>query len=100
MPSEASDALDVALRVAAVLEALGVDYFVGGSVASSLHAKRRSVSAVEQGRGTGTSRCSSAASMRATRVTDRGHLSARAVTIGNVVAADGVVRGRALALGV
>ena len=38
MPSErtVADALDVALLVASALESVGAEYFVGGSVASSL----------------------------------------------------------------
>jgi hypothetical protein len=47
MPSDASDALDVALRVAAVLDSLGVDYFVGGSVASSLQGEPRATNDID-----------------------------------------------------
>lgn len=47
MPSDATDALDVALRVAAVLEGIGVDYFVGGSVASSLQGEPRATNDID-----------------------------------------------------
>jgi hypothetical protein len=39
--------LDVALRVAAALEAIGCEYFVGGSVASSLHGEPRATNDID-----------------------------------------------------
>ena len=41
------DVLDVALAVARALETIGVDYFIGGSVASSLQASARSTNDVD-----------------------------------------------------
>lgn len=45
--TEMGDSLDVALRVAAALEALGCAYFVGGSVASSLHGEPRATNDID-----------------------------------------------------
>jgi hypothetical protein len=42
-----SDALDIALRVARALEAVGAEYFVGGSVASSLQGDPRSTNDID-----------------------------------------------------
>jgi hypothetical protein len=42
-------ALDVALRVAAVLESLGCEYFVGGSLASSLQGEPRATNDIVRG---------------------------------------------------
>lgn len=42
-----SDALDVALIVAGALEAIGADYFVGGSVASSLQGEPRATNDID-----------------------------------------------------
>jgi len=48
MPSDASnDALDVALDVARALEAVGADYFIGGSVASSLQGEPRATNDID-----------------------------------------------------
>ncbi len=48
MPSTTdSDALDIALRVARALEAVGAEYFVGGSVASSLQGDPRSTNDID-----------------------------------------------------
>ena len=49
MSSEADikDSLDVALRVGAALEAIGCEYFVGGSVASSLHGEPRATNDID-----------------------------------------------------
>ena len=48
VPSPAHiDALDVALRVAWALEAVGAEYFVGGSVASSLQGDPRSTNDID-----------------------------------------------------
>jgi hypothetical protein len=49
MPSDrvVADALDVALIVASALEAVGADYFVGGSVASSLQGEPRATNDVD-----------------------------------------------------
>lgn len=48
VPSPAnSDALDIALRVARALEAVGAEYFVGGSVASSLQGDPRSTNDID-----------------------------------------------------
>jgi hypothetical protein len=44
---EIKDSLDVALRVAAALEAIGCDYFLGGSVASSLHGEPRATNDID-----------------------------------------------------
>lgn len=41
------DSLDLALRVGDVLDALGCDYFVGGSVASSLHGEPRATNDID-----------------------------------------------------
>jgi hypothetical protein len=41
----AEDDVDIALRVARALEAVNVDYFVGGSLASSLQGEPRSTAA-------------------------------------------------------
>jgi hypothetical protein len=41
------DSLDVALRVASALEAIGCDYFLGGSVASSLHGEPRATNDID-----------------------------------------------------
>jgi hypothetical protein len=38
-------------RVAAVFEVLGVDYYIGGSIASSIHGFFRQTADVAQGRG-------------------------------------------------
>lgn len=46
MPSE-PDALDVALLVAAALGAVGAEYFVGGSVASSLQGEPRATNDID-----------------------------------------------------
>jgi hypothetical protein len=43
----AADAIDVALRVAAAIEDVGGQYFVGGSVASSLQGEPRSTNDVD-----------------------------------------------------
>ena len=42
-----NDSLDLALRVGNVLESLGCDYFVGGSVASSLHGEPRATNDID-----------------------------------------------------
>jgi hypothetical protein len=48
MPSSTSvDALDVALLVAAALDAAGCEYFVGGSVASSLQGEPRATNDID-----------------------------------------------------
>ena len=48
MPSdELHDALEVALQVAAALEAVGADYFIGGSVASSLQGEPRATNDID-----------------------------------------------------
>jgi hypothetical protein len=48
MPSSApTDALDVALLVAAALDAVGCEYFVGGSVASSLQGEPRATNDID-----------------------------------------------------
>ena len=41
------DVLDVALAVARALEAIGAEYYIGGSVASSLQASARSTNDVD-----------------------------------------------------
>lgn len=41
------DSLDVALRVGAALESVGCPYFVGGSVASSLHGEPRATNDID-----------------------------------------------------
>ena len=41
------DSIDLALRVGDVLESLGCDYFVGGSVASSLHGEPRATNDID-----------------------------------------------------
>lgn len=41
------DSLDVALRVGAALDAIGCPYFVGGSVASSLHGEPRATNDID-----------------------------------------------------
>ena len=46
-PAIASDILDVALLVARAIEACGGQYFVGGSVASSLHGEPRATNDVD-----------------------------------------------------
>ncbi len=45
--SEVVNPLDVALRVAAALEAVGCEYFVGGSVASSLQGEPRATNDID-----------------------------------------------------
>lgn len=48
MPSDdSSDVLDVALEVAAALGAVGAEYFVGGSVASSLQGEPRATNDID-----------------------------------------------------
>ena len=49
MPAESSvdDALDVALLVARALESVGAEYFVGGSVASSLQGEPRATNDID-----------------------------------------------------
>ncbi len=49
MPAESTvaDALDVALLVAAALESVGAEYFVGGSVASSLQGEPRATNDID-----------------------------------------------------
>lgn len=47
MGSEVVDALDVALLVAAALDAVGCEYFVGGSVASSLQGEPRATNDID-----------------------------------------------------
>jgi hypothetical protein len=52
MPSEGTaspvgDVLDVALLVAKALDAVGADYFVGGSVASSLQGEPRATNDID-----------------------------------------------------
>lgn len=44
---EALNPLDVALRLAAALEAIGCEYFVGGSVASSLQGEPRATNDID-----------------------------------------------------
>ena len=44
---ETLNPLDVALRVAAALEAVGCEYFVGGSVASSLQGEPRATNDID-----------------------------------------------------
>jgi len=41
------DSLDLALRIGNVLESMGCDYFVGGSVASSLHGEPRATNDID-----------------------------------------------------
>jgi len=41
------ESVTVVLRVAAELERLGIDYFVGGSVASSVHGRPRTTDDVD-----------------------------------------------------
>lgn len=43
----AEDALDIALLVAAAIERAGGDYFIGGSVASSLQGEPRSTNDID-----------------------------------------------------
>lgn len=45
--TDVASALDVALRVAAVLEGMGCDYFVGGSIASSLQGEPRATNDID-----------------------------------------------------
>lgn len=45
--TDVGSALDVALRVAAALDSLGCEYFVGGSVASSLHGEPRATNDID-----------------------------------------------------
>lgn len=45
--TDVGSALDVALRVAAALESVGCEYFVGGSVASSLHGEPRATNDID-----------------------------------------------------
>lgn len=47
MTEQAEDALDVALRVAAALEAVGAAYFIGGSLASSLQGEPRATNDID-----------------------------------------------------
>ena len=47
MAAEPVDALDIALRVAAAVEALGGAYFIGGSLASSLHGEPRATNDID-----------------------------------------------------
>ena len=47
MPSEAIDAIDVALAVARAVESVGGAYFVGGSLASSLQGEPRATNDVD-----------------------------------------------------
>ncbi len=41
MPESIDDVLEVALRIAQALESVGARYFVGGSLASSMHGEPR-----------------------------------------------------------
>ena len=45
--ADVASALDVALRVASALESIGCAYFVGGSVASSLHGEPRATNDID-----------------------------------------------------
>jgi hypothetical protein len=45
--TDVGSALDVALRVAAALDSVGCEYFVGGSVASSLHGEPRATNDID-----------------------------------------------------
>lgn len=47
MTERAEDVIDVALRVAAALESVGAPYFVGGSLASSLHGEPRATNDID-----------------------------------------------------
>ncbi len=47
MAPEPIDALDIALRVAAAVEVVGGAYFVGGSLASSLHGEPRATNDID-----------------------------------------------------
>lgn len=47
MAADPVDALDIALRVAAAVESLGGSYFVGGSLASSLHGEPRATNDID-----------------------------------------------------
>ncbi len=47
MAAEQVDALDIALRVAAAIEAVGGAYFLGGSLASSLHGEPRATNDID-----------------------------------------------------
>ena len=47
MSDPASDAVDVALRVAAAIETVGGEYFVGGSIASSLQGEPRATNDID-----------------------------------------------------
>ena len=47
MAAEPVDALDIALRVAAAIEAVGGAYFIGGSLASSLHGEPRATNDID-----------------------------------------------------
>lgn len=46
-PPEPVDALDIALRVATAVESLGGAYFIGGSLASSLHGEPRATNDID-----------------------------------------------------
>lgn len=45
--TDVTSAIDVALRVAEALESLGCEYFIGGSVASSLHGEPRATNDID-----------------------------------------------------
>jgi len=47
MPSELSPPFEIACRVAAALEDLGVPYFLGGSLASSIHGEPRATNDID-----------------------------------------------------
>lgn len=47
MPSELESTLDVALAVAAAFERVGIDYFLGGSLASSLQGEPRATNDID-----------------------------------------------------
>lgn len=47
MPSEAIDAIDIALLVARAIDAAGGSYFVGGSVASSIQGEPRATNDID-----------------------------------------------------
>ena len=47
MTERAEDVIDVALRIAAALESVGAAYFVGGSLASSLHGEPRATNDID-----------------------------------------------------
>jgi len=47
MSERPEDVIDVALRIAQALESVGATYFVGGSLASSLHGELRATNDID-----------------------------------------------------